>query len=184
MFLLLFVAYSMSTTANTDAEFAYGSGHINPVNATDPGLVYDAEEIDYVKFLCGQGYNATQLKLVTGDNSACSAETSGTVWDLNYPSFALSALLEHSVTREFHRTVTNVGSSSATYKAIINTPPGLHIQVQPDVLSFTSVGEKQSFVVTVEAALSNFAISGSLTWDDGVHKVRSPILAHIIQDSQ
>ncbi|KAG8644992.1 hypothetical protein MANES_10G021600v8 [Manihot esculenta] len=181
---LMTTAYSMSTTANTDAEFAYGSGHINPVNATDPGLVYDAEEIDYVKFLCGQGYNATQLKLVTGDNSACSAETNGTVWDLNYPSFALSTVPGHSVTRIFHRTVTNVGSSSATYKAIINAPPGLHIQVQPNVLSFTSVGEKQSFVVTVEAELSDFAISGSLTWDDGVHKVKSPILAHVIQNPQ
>ncbi|XP_057989652.1 cucumisin-like [Hevea brasiliensis] len=181
---LMTTAYSMSATTNIDAEFAYGSGHINPVNATDPGLVYDAEEIDYVKFLCGQGYNATQLKLVTGDNSSCSEETNGTVWDLNYPSFALSALSGQSVSRIFHRTVTNVGSAPSTYKAIVEAPSVLDIQVQPNVLSFKSLGEKQSFVVIVEAVLNNSAISGSLTWDDGVHQVRSPILAHVIHPSQ
>ncbi|KAF2318968.1 hypothetical protein GH714_012024 [Hevea brasiliensis] len=181
---LMTTAYSMSATTNIDAEFAYGSGHINPVNATDPGLVYDAEEIDYVKFLCGQGYNATQLKLVTGDNSSCSEETNGTVWDLNYPSFALSTLSGQSVSRIFHRTVTNVGSAPSTYKAIVEAPSVLDIQVQPNVLSFKSLGEKQSFVVIVEAVLNNSAISGSLTWDDGVHQVRSPILAHVIHPSQ
>ncbi|XP_057989655.1 cucumisin-like isoform X2 [Hevea brasiliensis] len=180
---LMTTAYPMTTAANSDAEFAYGSGHINPVKAIDPGLVYDAEEIDYVKFLCGQGYNATQLQLVTGDNSTCSEETNGTVWDLNYPSFALSTLSGQSVTRIFHRTVTNVGSSSSTYKAIVNPTEGLNIQVQPNVISFQSLGEKQSFVVTVEAALNTTAISGSLTWDNGVHQVRSPIIAYVIHPS-
>ncbi|KAJ9160209.1 hypothetical protein P3X46_025630 [Hevea brasiliensis] len=180
---LMTTAYPMTTAANSDAEFAYGSGHINPVKAIDPGLVYDAEEIDYVKFLCGQGYNATQLQLVTGDNSTCSEETNGTVWDLNYPSFALSTLSGQSVTRIFHRTVTNVGSSSSTYKAIVNPTEGLNIQVQPNVISFQSLGEKQSFVVTVEAALNTTAISGSLTWDNGVHQVRSPIKAYVIHPS-
>ncbi|KAF2318973.1 hypothetical protein GH714_012055 [Hevea brasiliensis] len=168
---------SMTTAAISDTDFAYGSGHINPVKAIDPGLVYDAGEIDYVKFLSGQGYNSTQLQLETGDNSTFSEETNGTVWDLNYPSFALSTQLRQPVTRIFHRTVTNVGSLSATYKAIINAPEGLNIQVQPNVLSFHYPGEKQSFVVTVETALNTTAtaIFGSLTWDDGVHQARSPI---------
>ncbi|KAF2318965.1 hypothetical protein GH714_012012 [Hevea brasiliensis] len=74
----------------TTAEFAYGAGHINPVKAIDPGLIYDAEPLDYVKFLCGQGYNTSLLQMVTGDNSSCAKATNGTVWDLNYPSFALS----------------------------------------------------------------------------------------------
>ncbi|WCJ19699.1 Subtilisin-like protease [Euphorbia peplus] len=175
---LMTTAYPMDSSLNTDAEFAYGSGHINPAMAMDPGLVYDAGELDFVKFLCGQGYNSTQLQLVTGDSSACSEQINGTVWDLNYPSFAVSVLPGENVTRDFHRTVTNVGSPSSIYKAVINAPPGLNIQVQPDVLSFTSVGQTMNFIVTVEATASdrNPMSSGVLVWDDGVHLVRSPIV--------
>ncbi|WCJ19700.1 Subtilisin-like protease [Euphorbia peplus] len=174
---LMTTAYPMDSSLNTDAEFAYGSGHINPAMAMDPGLVYDASELDYVKFLCGQGYNSTQLQLVTGDSSACSEQVNETVWDLNYPSFMVSVPLGENVTRDFHRTVTNVGSPS-TYKAVINAPPGLKIQVQPDVLSFTSVGQMMNFIVTVEATASdeNPMSSGVLVWDDGVHLVRTPIV--------
>ena len=80
----------MSAEKNLDAEFVYGAGQMNPVKAVDPGLVYDADKIDYIKFLCGQGYTTQTLQLVTGDNSVCSEATYGAVWDLNYPSFALS----------------------------------------------------------------------------------------------
>ncbi|XP_061975293.1 cucumisin-like [Populus nigra] len=175
---LMTTASSMSSSINNDAEFAYGSGHINPAKAIDPGLVYDAGEIDYVRFLCGQGYNATQLLLITGDNSTCSAETNGNVWDLNYPSFALSAKSGKTITRIFHRTVTNVGSASSTYKSITNAPSGLNIQIEPDVLSFQSLGQQLSFVVTVEATLGKTVLSGSLVWDDGGHQVRSPVVAN------
>ena len=54
---MLFTAYSMGVDKNTDAEFAYGTGHINPTRAINPGLVYDVGEIDYLNFLCGQGYS-------------------------------------------------------------------------------------------------------------------------------
>ena len=69
---MLFTAYSMGVDKNTDAEFAYGTGHINPTRAINPGLVYDVGEIDYVNFLCGQGYSNQSLRLATGDNSRCS----------------------------------------------------------------------------------------------------------------
>ncbi|CAI0447397.1 unnamed protein product [Linum tenue] len=89
---LMTTAHPLSVPDLPDAEFGYGSGEIHPSRAVDPGLVYDAGEIDYVQMLCGQGYNITQLRLVTGDQSSCSsAATNRTaVWDLNYPSFALS----------------------------------------------------------------------------------------------
>ncbi|KAK8671824.1 hypothetical protein V6N13_038409 [Hibiscus sabdariffa] len=175
---LMTTAFPMNSENNLEAEFAYGAGHINPALAARPGLIYDAGEVDFVNFLCGQGYSSKQLALITGSNSTCSEETSGTVWDLNYPSFALSTTPGNSVTRVFHRTVTNVGSAVSTYKAVVNAPPGLVIQVQPSVLSFKSLGQKQSFTVTVGAEVGNSMISGALIWDDGVHQVRSPIVAY------
>ncbi|KAL6326799.1 hypothetical protein AAG906_010976 [Vitis piasezkii] len=161
---LMTTATPMSAKQNREAEFAYGAGNIDPVKAIDPGLVYDADEIDYVKYLCGLGYSTRALRLVTGDNSVCSAATNGTVWNLNYPSFALSSLTKESITGMFNRTVTNVGSSVSTYKAtVIGAPEGLDIQ-------------KLSFVLKVEGKVGDNIVSASLVWDDGVHQVRTPIV--------
>ncbi|XP_034704228.1 cucumisin-like [Vitis riparia] len=177
---LMTTASRLSVETNTDLEFAYGAGQLNPLLAANPGLVYDAGEADYIKFLCGQGYNTTKLHLVTGENITCSAATNGTVWDLNYPSFAVSTDNGAGVTRTFTRTVTNIGSPVSTYKANVAGPPELSIQVEPSVLSFKSLGETQTFTVTVGvAALSSPVISGSLVWDDGVYRVRSPIVAYV-----
>ncbi|RVX13627.1 Cucumisin [Vitis vinifera] len=103
--------------------------------------------------------------------------TNGTVWNLNYPSFALSSLTKESITGMFNRTVTNVGSSVSTYKAtVIGAPEGLEIQVEPSILSFTSLMQKLSFVLKVEGKVGDNIVSASLVWDDGVHQVRTPIV--------
>ncbi|KAG8380759.1 hypothetical protein BUALT_Bualt06G0049400 [Buddleja alternifolia] len=175
---LMTTAAPMSVKTNTDAEFAYGSGHINPLKAKSPGLVYDMGEADYVNFLCGQGYSNKNLQLVTGDNSTCTSANNSTVYDLNYPSFTASGTVGSSISRVFHRTVTNVGSPTSTYKAVVAAPSGLAIQVQPGVLSFTSLREELTFAVTVTATINGAVQSGSLIWDDGVYQVRSPIVAH------
>ncbi|WCJ19705.1 hypothetical protein M5689_001986 [Euphorbia peplus] len=60
-------------------------------------------------------------------------------------------------------------------------PAGLQILVQPEVLSFQAIREKQDFVVRIKATMVKCMISGSLVWDDGSHKARSPKVAHIIQ---
>lgn len=172
-------AFSMSAETNPEAEFGYGSGHINPVKAINPGLIYDAGEEDYVRFLCGQGYSNKQLRLVKGDDSSCSEVTKEAVWNLNYPSLGLSVRSGHSITRVFHRIVTNVESPESSYKAIVKAPNGLKIKVTPKALRFKYVGQIKSFVVTVKAKLGETAISGALIWDDGEHQVRSPVVAHV-----
>jgi hypothetical protein len=169
----------MSAETNPEAEFGYGSGHINPVKAINPGLIYDAGEEDYVRFLCGQGYSNKQLRLVKGDDSSCSEVTKEAVWNLNYPSLGLSVRSGHSITRVFHRIVTNVGSPESSYKAIVKAPNGLKIKVTPKALRFKYVGQIKSFVVAVKAKLGETAISGALIWDDGEHQVRSPVVAHV-----
>lgn len=153
IFLCFATASPMSPKTDTDLEFAYGSGLINPSLAINPGLVYDAREIDYINFLCRQGYSSKQLRLITGDDkTGCKKATNGSALDLNYPTFTLVVNISGVDTyysRDFHRTVTNVGSPVSTYNAIVNAPKGLYIKVKPNVLSFKSVGEKKSFVVMV-----------------------------------
>lgn len=168
----------MNATTSLDNEFGYGAGHINPTKAINPGLVYDAGEIDYVKFLCGQGYSNKHLQIVTGDNSTCSEATNGTVWDLNLPSFALSSLPARYVNQSFRRTVTNVGSPVCKYKGTITGSSTLKIQLEPSVLSFTYIGQMLPFVVKIEGRLLESIVSASLVWDDGVHQVRSPIVVY------
>nr|XP_017240801.1 PREDICTED: cucumisin-like [Daucus carota subsp. sativus] len=175
---LMTTASTLSAAKNTDVEFAYGSGQIDPIKAAQPGLIYDAGEADFIKFLCGQGYSSKSLQIVTGDNTTCTSATNGTVWDLNYPSFALSAESGTSFTRTFHRTVTNVGTPASTYKAVTKAPSGLSIKVEPSVLSFNAIGQKQSFTVTVAAKVGSKVLSGSLVWDDGAFQVRSPVVAY------
>ncbi|ONI00109.1 hypothetical protein PRUPE_6G067800 [Prunus persica] len=48
------IAWPMNGTSNnvSTGAFAYGSGHISPVNAINPGLVYEASEEDYIRLLC------------------------------------------------------------------------------------------------------------------------------------
>ncbi|KAK7820787.1 subtilisin-like protease sbt4.9 [Quercus suber] len=88
---LMTTAYIVDPKKHENLEFAYGSGHINPLQAVDPGLVYDAYEADYINFLCMQGYNTTTLRLVTGDKSSfCNTSKPGRAWNLNYPSFSVA----------------------------------------------------------------------------------------------
>ncbi|KAG6600968.1 hypothetical protein SDJN03_06201, partial [Cucurbita argyrosperma subsp. sororia] len=173
---LMTTASPMNASLHSQAEFAYGAGHVNPLKAVNPGLVYDADENEYVKFLCGQGYDTAMVRRITGDNSACTSGNIGRVWDLNLPSFALSvAAGSKALNQYFTRTLTNVASSGSTYRATISAPKGLRITVNPSVLSFNRIGERKSFNLTVGGTVSRRLVSACLVWSDGVHSVRSPI---------
>ncbi|KAK1399599.1 Cucumisin [Heracleum sosnowskyi] len=173
---LMTTATIMDPRKNPDAEFAYGSGQIDPMKAVDPGLVFDASEEDYVDFLCNEGYNTSLVRLIAGDASNCS--TPGKTWDLNYPSFALSLLDGEEVSATYTRTVTNVGSPNSTYNYEAFLPPSFAVVVEPTVLTFTEVGEKKAFTLKIVGLpiVQVPIVSGSLTWTDGNYIVRSPIV--------
>ncbi|KAH6759598.1 hypothetical protein C2S52_022856 [Perilla frutescens var. hirtella] len=179
---IMTTAYIMDPKKHTDLEFSYGSGHINPAAAVDPGLVFNASEIEYIDFLCKQGYNTSTLRLVTGDESACTNTTSGRAWDLNYPSFSLYVDDGKQINGSFTRRVTNVGAANSTYTAsiIMNMPPFISVTIEPSVLTFSSIGEVQSFTVMVTGpAISQQPIvSGAITWNDGSHYVRMPLVVY------
>lgn len=181
---LMTTASLMSAQINTDAEFAYGAGYLNPMKAMRPGLVYDAGEVDYVTFLCQQDYSTKHIRIITGVNSTSCSKLMEQTKDLNYPTFVIPTLRNEAIDFNFSRTVTNVGSATSTYRALITQPrvSGLRIQVEPNVLHFQEYGQKLSFKVSVQATiqkLDNPTVSGGLTWDDGVHQVRSPIVVYV-----
>ncbi|RWR75991.1 subtilisin-like protein protease SBT4.3 isoform X1 [Cinnamomum micranthum f. kanehirae] len=176
---LMTTAFPINPRKNVDMEFAYGAGQINPVKAVNPGLVYDANKDDYIQFLCNEGYTAEEIRLISGVKFECR-KTDGTAGDLNYPSIQLLVDKNRTFSRNFSRSVTNVGTPVSTYKAVVKQLPGLKIAVSPSVLSFKSINEKHFFVVTIGGeVLSNANVtSTSLVWSDGVHSVRSPIVVY------
>ncbi|RZC64169.1 hypothetical protein C5167_025939 [Papaver somniferum] len=175
---LMTTAFSMNNTKYSDAEFAYGSGQIDPVKALNPGLVYDAHADDYVQFLCGMGYDSSKVKLITNSTCPGGRTTPDQSKNLNYPSFGAHVEVGKKINLKFARTVTNVGTTSSTYKVKITSDDRITVAVEPQVLSFKSFNEEQSFVVSVAGdglGLDEMA-TASLVWSDEVHIVRSPIV--------
>jgi subtilisin family serine protease len=160
---------AMATTAHQNIvggynPFGAGAGQVQPNKMVDPGLVYDAGFNDYLAFLKGQ-------RLCCASNAGIPALDAS---DLNQPSLAVGDL---AGVQTLTRKVTNVGGSAATYNAVVVPPAGFTVNVSPS--SFTiPAGGTQQFTVTVtrtDAPLNSYRF-GSLTWSDGTHSVRSPIV--------
>ncbi|KAF4378598.1 hypothetical protein G4B88_023138 [Cannabis sativa] len=181
---LMTTAWLMNNTKNSNKEYDYGSGHINPTQAIHPGLVYETLEGDYIKFLCSLiGYDEKKVRLISGDNSTTCPKIperkSGK--DLNYPSMTATVAINKPIQVSFHRRVKNVGIANSTYKAQIFSRSLTNIKVVPEVLSFKSLNEELSFDVIVNGGSLTKKIpmvSASLVWSDGTHSVRSPIVLH------
>ncbi|KAI3949375.1 hypothetical protein MKW98_023312 [Papaver atlanticum] len=164
---------AMRNSSNLQATpFNYGSGQVRPNAVLDPGLVYDVTTNDYLNFLCGLGYDESQLKPFTADMPHVCPK-SYTLTDFNYPSITVPDL-HRSIT--VTRTVKNVGSPG-TYKAQIHAPQWIRVSVEPKTLTFEKIGEEKMFKVTLKAVYSSEQYTfGRLTWTDGVHFVRSTIV--------
>ena len=150
--------------------FRQGAGHIAPNKAADPGLVYDSGFNDWLAFLCGTTNGVSPAAC----NALASLGFSFDPSDLNVASIAIGDLAGvQTVTRR----VTNVGSSTATYNASVTGMAGITTTVNPASLTIQP-GKTKSFTVTftrTTATLSSYA-GGQLTWSDGIHSVRSPLV--------
>ncbi|KAJ1392561.1 Peptidase S8/S53 domain [Sesbania bispinosa] len=160
--------------------FAFGSGHVNPERASDPGLVYDITNKDYLNYLCSLNYTPSQITLLSKGKFTCTKNSVLQAGDLNYPSFAVifsTSALNASVT--YKRVVTNVGNPKSSYAVKVEEPKGVSVMVEPRSLSFRKLGEKLSYNVTFVAYGRTIATGsssfGSLTWVSGTYVVRSPI---------
>ncbi|XP_054793955.1 subtilisin-like protease SBT5.6 [Prosopis cineraria] len=154
--------------------FEMGSGHLRPLKAADPGLVYNATYEDYVLYTCGLG-------LTHGMNIPyqCPAEVPEPV-NLNYPSIQISRLLG---TKTVTRRVTNVGRSNSTYTFHSEAPKEYTITASPNVLVFDHIGQELSFNITITVVSWNYPTQydpdlyyfGSYAWTAKDHVVRSPV---------
>ena len=180
----------MSRRLNNEAEFAFGSGQLNPTRAVSPGLVYDMDDFGYIQFLCHEGYSGSTLSVLVGSPVNCSSLLPGLGHDaINYPSMQLSmksnrdttiGVFRRTTIGVFRRTVTNVGPGPAIYNATITSPKGVKITVKPTSLIFSHTMQKRSFTVVVKAkSMASMQIaSGSLIWRSTVYIVRSPIVIY------
>jgi hypothetical protein len=150
--------------------FRQGAGHVVPNKAMDPGLVYDSNFADWLAFLCGttNGVGAATC------NTLAAAGYSFDPSDGNSASIAIGDLAGIQTVR---RRVTNVGRGTATYAAAVSGLSGVDVVVTPSTLVI-GPGQTKSFTVKftrTTAELDTFA-GGQLTWSDGTHTVRSPIV--------
>lgn len=163
-------------TGKPSTAFDHGAGHVDPVSAVNPGLVYDLGVDDYLNFLCALNYSSAQINSLARRNFSCAEGKSYSVNDLNYPSFALNVPAQGSNVVKHTRTLTNVGPAG-TYEVSISSPSSVKITVDPDTLTFGQTNDKKSYVVTFSATSmpSNTNDFGRIEWSDGKHVVGSPV---------
>ncbi|KGJ89200.1 S8 family serine peptidase [Colwellia psychrerythraea] len=171
---------------STQADpYDFGSGHIAPVSALDPGLLFDTNLADYLAFLCGQDKES----FVEGYDTSCAELTSNgfstDASQLNLPSIAIAELLEPET---IFRTVSNATNAASTYTASIEVPAGIEVSVQtfdvngdetPEATLEIDADGKASFALTftkTEAADVDTWNFGAITWTDTAgHSVRLPL---------
>ncbi|KAJ1386920.1 Peptidase S8/S53 domain [Sesbania bispinosa] len=154
--------------------FEYGSGHIRPNLAMDPGLVYNLSTIDYLNFICASGHDQNILKFFNHSSFTCPE--SYNIENFNYASITVTNRGMNPI--NVTRTVTNVGPPS-TYIVETHSPKEFKVLVQPSSLTFMTIREKKTFQVILQAISwppHGFPIFGNLTWTNGKHRVTSPIV--------
>lgn len=163
--------------------FDIGAGHINPLKAMDPGLIYNTRTEDYVLFLCNIGYTDQQIKsmlLHSESSTICLPSHSyRTNADFNYPSITIPSL---RFTRTIKRTVSNVGPNKSTvYFVDIIRPVGVEVAIWPQILVFSKCQQKHSYYVTFKPTKisSGRYVFGEIIWTDGFHRVRSPLVVFL-----
>lgn len=163
---------SETTTLVTATPFDYGSGHVNPRSALDPGLVFDAGYDDYLGFLCTMpGINANEIKKYT--NSPCNY-TMHHPSNLNTPSIAISHLVG---TQTVTRTATNVGEEES-YVISARMPPEVAIEVDPPAMTLLpGLPRKFSVTLTVRSVTGTYSFGEVLMKGSRGHKVRLPVVA-------
>ncbi|MFS7899397.1 putative tripeptidyl-peptidase II [Helianthus anomalus] len=155
-----FIRNDDSTNAT---PFDYGSGHINPAAAIDPGLIYDYDTNNLIDFLCSYGASVAQLKNLTGTPVYCKNPLTPS-YNFNYPSIGVANM---SGKLSVYRTVTYVGEGPTVFLSKTRS----NYRREKLIYRIDFVPYKSS---------NGIFEFGSLTWRNDVHLVRSPIAVNVV----
>ncbi|KAJ7955834.1 Subtilisin-like protease [Quillaja saponaria] len=157
----------------TATPFDYGSGHVNPRAALDPGLIFDAGYEDYLGFLCTTpGINVHEIMNYT--TSQCNY-TMGHPSNLNTPSITVAHLVG---TRTVTRTVTNVADEQETYVITTRMAPAVAIEANPSAMTIKpGASRKFSLSLTVRSVTGSYSFGQVLMKGSLGHKVRVQVVA-------
>ncbi|KAL9254734.1 Subtilisin-like protease SBT2.5-like protein [Drosera capensis] len=163
---------SQAMTLGAATPFDYGSGHVNPSAALDPGLIFDAAFSDYLGFLCTTpGIDAHEIRNYT--SLPCNY-TLGHPSNLNTPSITVSHLVE---TRTVTRTVTNVAEEES-YTISATMAPAITISVNPTSITLPPGASRKFFVtLTVRSVTGSYSFGEVILKGNRGHRVRIPVVA-------
>ncbi|GLT28701.1 hypothetical protein SLA2020_036130 [Shorea laevis] len=152
--------------------FDYGSGHVNPRAALDPGLILDAGYEDYLGFLCTTpGIDTHEIRNYT--SSPCNFSM-GHPSNLNTPSITISHLVG---TQAVTRTVTNVAEEE-TYVITARMQPSIAIEASPPAMTLRpGASRKFSVTLTVRSVTGTYSFGEILMKGSKGHRVRLPVVA-------
>ncbi|KAL0739194.1 hypothetical protein Bca4012_015404 [Brassica carinata] len=153
--------------------FDYGSGHVNPSAALDPGLVFDAGYEDYLGFLCTTpGINAHEIRNFT--NTPCNYRMRHPS-NFNSPSIAVSHLVR---TQIITRRVTNVAEEEETYTITSRMEPSIAIEVSPPAMTLRAGASREfSVTLTVRSVTGVYSFGEVTLKGSRGHKVSLPVVA-------
>ena len=164
---LMTTGYDVLDAASDAAKiFSQGAGHVDPLRAADPGLVFDSGFADWLGFLCG-----AQLP-----TSFCTSAGVPVLdpSNLNMASIAIGDLAGAQVVT---RRVTNVGGNPATYSMSVTGLAGFTVTMSPASLTLAA-GETKTFTLSFArtTALLNSYTGGYVRLSDGTRVVRMPVV--------
>ncbi|XP_020592858.1 subtilisin-like protease SBT1.2 isoform X2 [Phalaenopsis equestris] len=173
------------TSYNTAGIYATGGGQVNPIKAMDPGLVFGHTFNNYIEYLCGLGYNQTEMTWMVGSRTTCTGVKNLTATELNYPSIAVN-LTQLATSQIVRRTAKNVGDPREEYMAKITEPTGVRVDLSTYRLKFTRVNQEESYDVkfflkgAYPSQGSDMIRRGKIVWDSGKHLVTTPIAVRFV----
>lgn len=149
---------------NTDplVIFRQGAGHVRPMAAVDPGLVFDSNFGDWLSFICG-----------VQPGGGCTGVTPMDPSNLNVPSIAIGDLAGAQTVK---RRVTNVSGNPATFTASYTGLAGFTVTLPGPIMLAAGETREVSFTFTRTTAALNAYTGGQLTLSDGLRNVRVPVV--------
>ncbi|ESQ45527.1 hypothetical protein EUTSA_v10011135mg [Eutrema salsugineum] len=136
-----------STDHTPSTPFLHGAGHVSPISALNPGLIYDLTAEDYLDFLCASNYTSSQIRTVARRDFTCDPKKRYRIADFNYPSFAV--IIDHSRGEggayKYTRVVTSVGGGGTYRVKVVSETRVVNISVEPAVIEFKEVNQRKSY---------------------------------------